>query len=74
MKDSGDRDNEDLGIAVVIAKAELAAVILSGTLNLSETVKRYICDGKGVPSSAVDRIQQILDVGKPHGAAIVPLL
>jgi hypothetical protein len=42
MKASWDRDNKDPGIAVVIAKTELAALILSGTLDFGETIKRYI--------------------------------
>jgi len=42
MKAGCDRDNKDLGITVVIAEAELAALILSGTLDFGETIKRYI--------------------------------
>lgn len=42
MKVSWDCDNKDQGIAVVIAKAELAVLILSGILDFGETIKRYI--------------------------------
>jgi hypothetical protein len=42
MKVSWDRDNKDPGNAVVIARAELAALILSGTFDFGETIKRYI--------------------------------
>jgi len=42
MKVSWDCDNKDLRIAVVIAKAELAALFLSGTFEFGETNMRYI--------------------------------
>jgi len=42
MKGSCDRDNQDLRTAVVIAEAELAVLLLSGTLDFGEINERYI--------------------------------
>jgi len=42
MKGSWDCNIKDLGVAIVITKAKLAALILSGTLDFGKTIRRYI--------------------------------